>query len=65
MDATLKEVESVIERLTTEFDLVRSGGRGHKAAHKRMRKASNELTHLLVALRKESLVVSAGEVADE
>jgi len=65
MDTTLKAVEDVIARLTAEFGLVRSGERGYKAAHKRMRKASNELTHLLVALRKESLTISAGEVADE
>jgi hypothetical protein len=52
---TLAEVEQAIDEMIAQADHAKSGERGYKSAHKRMRKASSALSKLLPQLRKDSI----------
>jgi hypothetical protein len=61
---TLTRIREVTSAMLTEAHLAEEGKHGHKAAHKRMRAHSNELSKLLPQLRKDS-ISATGSTATE
>jgi hypothetical protein len=58
---THAEVRRIALEMLEEAQKAENGGHGHKTAHKKMRKLSNELTKMLLLLRKDSVAACGGE----
>jgi hypothetical protein len=58
---THAEVRRIALEMLDEAQKAENGGHGHKTAHKKMRKLSNELTKLLLLLRKDSVAACGGD----